>query len=131
MYEVTVSDHFSARHALCDQRGEFEERHAHEWQIRATWRGAELNAQGVLMDFGPVRERLREALAELGGADLNDLPAFRGVSPSAERVARYIAAGLVTQPGNGVRLVCVEVEEEPGCWARYFPDVSDQQHADS
>ena len=121
MFEVTVSAYFAASHQLRRADGSYEPRHTHDWQVKVTYAGDELNDAGVLVDFVAVRARLSEVLAALQERHLNELAAFATSGPSAESVAAHIAAGLVTEAMPGATLRHVEVEEEPGCLARYWP----------
>ena len=130
MYEVTISGWFAAAHQLRLADGRLEPLHGHNWQVRVTYAGPRLDAQGLLLDFTALKPRLARVLAELHDRCLNELPAFADRNPSAEHVAVHIAAALATDTGANVsrvatteaRLVCVEVEEEPGCFARFRPD---------
>lgn len=119
MFEVSVEARFTATHQLRMPDGQLERLHEHVWVVRATYAGAELDAQGLLVDFGAVRARLAEVLKPLDGRNLNCVPELAGPSPSAEVVARHIARHLPASLGERARLQGVEVEEEPGCRARY------------
>ncbi len=132
MFEVTVSDRFSASHQLCMPDGSAEPKHAHDWRVQVTCSGERLDPSGLLLDFTWLRGRLRQVLSALEGRHLNDLPAFANQNPSAEKVAVYIAAQLAASfpdacsqhPSRtpAARLACVAVEEEIGCVARYLCD---------
>jgi 6-pyruvoyltetrahydropterin/6-carboxytetrahydropterin synthase len=134
MYEVTVSGWFAAAHRLRLADGRLEPLHGHNWQVRVTYAGARPDAQGLLMDFTDLKPRLARVLAEMHDRCLNELSAFADRNPTAEHVAAHIAAALQAaersnpSPASGAaatagtRVVCVEVEEEPGCFARYRPD---------
>lgn len=122
MYEVVVTGKFVATHQLRDAAGIWETLHPHEWHVRATYAGPRLDAQGLLVDFVTLRRRLDDILAALAGGSLNEHPAFRDRNPSAEHVVRHIAEALLQTSEAGARLVVVEVEEEPGCLARYLPE---------
>ncbi len=119
MYEVVVEDVFSAAHRLKLPSGEYEPLHGHNWPVRVTYRGAELDDMGVLVDFTVVRPALRAVLSELHDTCLNDHPAFADGRTSAERVAAWIAEKLAGA-ADGEVLFSVEVGEEPGCFARYL-----------
>lgn len=121
MYEVTVTAWFAAAHRLRLPAGQLEPLHGHNWNVRVTCRGDAIDASGMLVDFTLLRPALQTIVGELHDTLLNDHPFFADCNPSAEHVARFIAARLgptVTAPAS---LHCVEVEEEPGCFARYFP----------
>ena len=121
MFEVSVRGSFKAAHQLRLADGSCEVPHRHEWQVQVTFAGDALDETGLLVDFGPVRDRLRGVLAGLDGRSLNDLLPFERQNPSAENVAVHIAEQMSAQPLPTGRLCCVEVEEEPGCVARYRP----------
>ncbi len=119
MFEVSVEARFTATHQLRMPDGQLEPPHEHVWVVRATYAGAELDADGLLVDFGAVRARLAEALSPLDRQNLNGVAVLAGQPPSAEVVARHIARHLPASLGERARLHRVEVEEEPGCRARY------------
>ncbi len=121
MFEVSVRDWFAAAHRLRLPDGTFEPLHGHNWQVEVTCAGAALDAMGVLVDFVALRAALRCVLGELHDTHLNELPAFADRNPSAENVAVHIAERLGAEFPHGQGLHCVQVEEEPGCVARYFP----------
>jgi len=121
MFEVTVSGWFAAAHQLRLLDGSIETLHGHNWHVRVTWRGRTLDGMGVLVDFTQVKPQLEKLLATFHDRNLNELAAFAGINPSAENVAALIAASMKTGTPAEVALHCVEVEEAPGCTARYFP----------
>ena len=121
MFEVSVTGQFTAAHRLRRSDGTAEELHEHDWRVRATYVGPELDEMGLLVDFGALRAQLSELLTRLDGRNLNDLPPFAERNTSAENVAWYVARELCHGSSGPARLKAVEVEEEPGCRARYFP----------
>lgn len=121
MFEVSVSACFAASHQLRRADGSYEPQHAHDWRVKVTYAGDELNEAGVLVDFVAVRARLNAVLAGLHEQHLNELPAFTPAGPSAENVAAHVAKHVAAEATPGAILRCVEVEEEPGCVACYWP----------
>ena len=120
MFEVTVSGWFAAAHQLRLLDGRLEPLHGHNWRVEATFAGPRLDAMGVLIDFTRVKPALDAILAEMHDRNLNDLAAFAAVNPSAEQGPSRIADGL-RETEFGKLLVCVAVEEAPGCIARFRP----------
>ncbi|TWT41063.1 6-carboxy-5,6,7,8-tetrahydropterin synthase [Phycisphaerae bacterium RAS1] len=118
-YEVSVSGWFSAAHQLRLIDGSYEPLHGHNWRVTVTYAGEQLDEMGVLIDFTIVKPRLEELLRRFHDRNLNDQPAFRDGSPSAEMVARYFADQLCELDTATARLRTVEVEEAPGCLARF------------
>lgn len=121
MFEATVAATFAASHGLSLADGTREPLHTHAWSVRVTLRGPHLDCQELLVDFVALRERLRLVLAPLTGQDLGAAPELAGRNPTAEVVAQYIATQLAPLEWGSARLAEVEVEEEPGCFARYIP----------
>lgn len=124
MYEVVVTGVFAAAHQLRLPDGSLEPLHGHNWHVRATYAGSGLDEMGVLVDFTRLRPALQAVLGELNDTFLNELPAFEEINPSAENVAGLIAERLTRADVGGhpsAQLAEVEVEEEPGCFARVKP----------
>jgi 6-pyruvoyltetrahydropterin/6-carboxytetrahydropterin synthase len=127
VFEASVDDRFCAAHQLRRPDGSMEPLHGHNWRVVVTFRAAELDALGVVVDFVALRRELEQVLAALHNRNLNELPAFAVRNPSAENVALHIAESLSRTSvwrGSAV-LRCVDVEEAPGCIARYCPPVVD------
>lgn len=132
MYALEVNATFSAAHAIVI-RGERERLHGHDWNVTATIEGAEVDADGLLVDFHAVERALREIVAPFHNANLNETPPFDRVNPTAEWVARHIAESLQSRlesgggespkiPGTGrARVASVRVTEAVGCAATYRP----------
>ena len=121
MFEVSVTGKFVAAHQLREPDGSTEPLHEHVWHVKVTYAGGKLDKMGLLVDFGVLRSRLNELMGVFDEQDLNRLPLLAGRNPSAENVALYLAGQLPGELPGAVRLKCVEIEEEPGCAARYFP----------
>ena len=58
MYEVSVDQTFAAAHNLRDYRGKCENLHGHNYKVRVTVRGAELDSSGLLYDFVELKQDL-------------------------------------------------------------------------
>jgi 6-pyruvoyltetrahydropterin/6-carboxytetrahydropterin synthase len=89
MYEVTVEDTFAAGHYLRDYRGKCENPHGHNYKVRVTLRGAELDKAGLLLDFKDLKEVMKQVIDRLDHQMLNDIEPFKVLNPSAENIARY------------------------------------------
>src|SRR5262249_21221283 len=119
VFEVTVSAWFSAAHQLRLPDGALEPLHGHNWHVRATCTGPKLDAIGVLVDFTKLKPALDAIIAAMHDRTLSELAGLRDCTPSAEHVALLIYERLRHACPAGVVLSCVEVEEAPGCVARY------------
>jgi len=125
LYELTVTTGFAAAHALHNFQGKCENLHGHNWKVEVTVRGAKLDQAGMVIDFARLKGLTNAVLDELDHTNLNDLPAFKEVSPSSENIARLIfdsLAGRLEEPG--VDLVRVTAWESETSRASYLgPDV--------
>ena len=90
MYEIAVFSHFSGAHRLRYLHGQCENLHGHNWKIEAHVTSRHLGKDGVAIDFGMLKEKLRTILKDLDHTHLNDLPYFESREPSSENIARYI-----------------------------------------
>ena len=78
--------------------------------------------KGMLVDFKDLNRLLQETLEPLDHRNLNDLPPFTSVNPTAENIAKYLYETLAPRPffqRNGVRLSSVRVWESPHSSVRY------------
>ena len=89
MYEVTVEDTFAAGHYLRNYKGKCENPHGHNYKIRVTLAGAELDKAGLLLDFKDLKEVMKQTIDRLDHQMINDVEPFKVVNPSAENLARY------------------------------------------
>jgi 6-pyruvoyltetrahydropterin/6-carboxytetrahydropterin synthase len=119
-----VRDRFEAAHHLTSYRGAPEPVHGHSWQVEAALATEALDAEGMGFDFVAVRAALRELTSRFDHRDINAVPPFDAVSPTAERLAAWfyerLAAGLGGGPA-GARLVEVTVWEGADASATYRP----------
>jgi 6-pyruvoyltetrahydropterin/6-carboxytetrahydropterin synthase len=120
MFELTVQRVFSAAHAIVIA-GMREPVHGHDWRVRATVAGPELDEDLLLCDFHALEAALDRIIAPFQNADLNATPPFDRVNPTAEAVARHIADALAADLPAGVRVAAVAVTEAPGCEAIHRP----------
>ena len=89
MYEVTVEAHFSSGHYLRAYRGKCENPHGHNYRVLVTLAGAQLESNGLLLDFKILKDVLKPVVAYLDHNMINDLVPFTTVNPSAENLAKY------------------------------------------
>ncbi len=124
MFELTISGQFAAAHALINYHGKCEALHGHNWKIEATVQGRDQDEAGLVIDFGQLKEMMGRVLSELDHAYLNDLPAFKGSSPSSENIARYIFERLkALLDESGVKLSRVTAWESETSRVSYLgPD---------
>jgi 6-pyruvoyltetrahydropterin/6-carboxytetrahydropterin synthase len=89
MYEVTVQDTFAAGHYLRNYKGKCENPHGHNYRVRVTLQGKELDKAGLLLDFRDLKSVMKNTVDYLDHKMINDIEPFTTVNPSAENLAKY------------------------------------------
>jgi 6-pyruvoyltetrahydropterin/6-carboxytetrahydropterin synthase len=89
MYELTVEREFSSGHFLRNYHGRCENPHGHNYKVRLTLAGNELDQAGLLLDFKLIKQVMRPVIDRIDHQMLNDLEPFTTLNPSAENIARY------------------------------------------
>jgi 6-pyruvoyltetrahydropterin/6-carboxytetrahydropterin synthase len=89
MFEVTVEAGFSSGHYLRNYQGKCENPHGHNYKVRVTLAGAELDDAGMLLDFKLLKHVMRPVIDRIDHQMINDLEPFTMLNPSAENLARY------------------------------------------
>ncbi|MBB5475668.1 6-pyruvoyl-tetrahydropterin synthase [Micromonospora parathelypteridis] len=125
---MTVRDHMMIAHSF---RGEVfgpaQRLHGATFVVDATFRRADLDSDGIVVDIGLATEQLRAVLSELSYRNLDDEPAFAGVNTTTEVLARTIADRLAERVhagelGAGARElagITVTLHESHVAWASY------------
>jgi len=128
VFSVTVRDHMMIAHSF---RGEVfgpaQRLHGATYLVDATFRRANLDADGLVVDIGRAAELLRAVLAELEYRNLDDESAFAGMNTTTEALARVIADRLADRVhagalGDGARDLdglAVALHESHIAWASY------------
>jgi len=122
MFEVSVDETFAAGHALRGYKGKCENIHGHNYRVRVTLAGGELDHVGLLYDFVHLKQVIQGVIKALDHKFLNEFPPFDVLNPSAENIARYfyqqVGEQLKKEP-NGARLESVTVWESDVTSAKY------------
>jgi len=121
VFSVTVRDHMMIAHSF---RGEVfgpaQRLHGATYVVDATFRRADLDADGIVVDIGRAAEELHAVLAELTYRNLDDDPAFTGMNTSTEALAKVVADRLAERAGDwGLDSLVVTLHESHIAWASY------------
>jgi 6-pyruvoyl-tetrahydropterin synthase len=128
VFSVTVRDHMLIAHSLRGETfGPAQRLHGATYVVDATFRRAELDADGVVVDIGRAAGELRAVLAELDYRNLDDEPSLAGVNTTTETLARLVAdrlaervrAGALGDGGLGLDGIAVTLHESPVASASY------------
>jgi 6-pyruvoyltetrahydropterin/6-carboxytetrahydropterin synthase len=125
MFEISVEETFAAGHALRGYRGKCENPHGHNYRLRITLRGHQLDQTGLLYDFVHLKQVMNSVIEGVDHKFLNDQPPFDKVNPSAENMAKYFYEEISRQMhgnGNGAAIWRVDVWETDTTRASYWPD---------
>jgi 6-pyruvoyltetrahydropterin/6-carboxytetrahydropterin synthase len=111
MFEVSVEHTFAAGHALRNYKGSCEDVHGHNFRVRVTVAGEQLDSTGLLVDFVELKSLIDGVAAYLDHKFINELPPFDQINPSAENLAKYfydrVSAGMKSDVPVRISEVCV------------------------
>ena len=128
MFSITVRDHVMIAHSF---RGEVfgpaQRLHGATYVVDASFRRADLDADGIVVDIGLATQELGGVLADLNYRNLDDEPAFAGVNTSTEFLAKVIAdrladkvhAGALGAGARDLAGITVALHESHVAWATY------------
>ncbi|WP_445182964.1 6-pyruvoyl trahydropterin synthase family protein [Pseudonocardia sp. Cha107L01] len=128
MFSITVRDHVMIAHSF---RGEVfgpaQRLHGATYVVDASFRRADLDADGIVVDIGLATQELGAVLADLNYRNLDDEPAFAGVNTSTEFLAKVIAdrladkvhAGALGAGARDLAGITVALHESHVAWATY------------
>jgi 6-pyruvoyltetrahydropterin/6-carboxytetrahydropterin synthase len=124
MYEVTVEDTFAAGHYLRNYKGKCENPHGHNYKVRVTLQGRELDHAGLLLDFKDLKVVMKPVVDYLDHQMMNDIAPFDVVNPSAENLAKYFYDEtnkyLAGKTSGRVRVKDVTIWETDTTTATYY-----------
>ena len=127
MFSVTVRDHMMIAHSFTGTVfGPAQRLHGATYVVDATFRRAELDDDGVVVDIGAAADLMHEVLGELTYRNLDDDPDLAGTNTTTEVLARVVADRLALRigdgalgPGGGPEGVTVTLHESHVAWASY------------
>ncbi len=101
--------------------------HGATYVVDATFRRADLDDAGLVVDIGRASDQLRAILADLTYRNLDDEPAFAGKNTTTEflaraifdRLAQAVRDGALGNGARGVTTICVTLHESHVAWGSY------------
>ena len=101
--------------------------HGATYVVDATFRRAELDDDGLVVDIGRATDVLHGVVSDLAYRNLDDEPAFAGMNTTTEALARVIAdrladrshAGALGDAGHALDGLVVTLHESHIAWASY------------
>jgi 6-pyruvoyl-tetrahydropterin synthase len=128
VFSVTVRDHVMIAHSLRGEAfGPAQRLHGATYVVDATFTGAELDADGIVVDIGLAANQLHEALEPLRYRNLDEVPGLAGRNSTTEVLAKVVADELAERVQQGrlgdaarrLDAVKVTLHESHVAWASY------------
>jgi 6-pyruvoyltetrahydropterin/6-carboxytetrahydropterin synthase len=121
MYELRVKLDFAAAHHLEGYPGDCARPHGHNWIVEIFARSEQLDSIGLAMDFRTLKTAAKDVIGAWDHQDLNTLPDFQTINPSAEQIARLAFERLsqrIDHPQTWIEKVTIW--ENDRCSASYW-----------
>lgn len=128
MYKLNVRSHFMIAHSFTGEAfGPAQRLHGATYVVDATFKRAELDADGLVVDIALAGDQLAAILAELNYRNLDEIPEFKGKNTTTEFLAREIQERLVRAihdgrmgpHAGGCASIEVRLNESHVAWAAY------------
>lgn len=123
MFELRVHVEFPAAHHLTGYPGDCARPHGHNWGLEVFARSTRLDSIGMAADFRELKGAARELVAPWDHQDLNTLPDFEKINPSAEQIAKLAYDRLsAIIDGSQIWIDRVTIWENNRCSATYWDE---------
>ena len=121
MFEVKIVTDFAAAHSLRNYPGECKNVHGHNWKVEIIVRSAVLDPIGLSLDFKAMRKETEDLLDALDHHNINEVPPFHTLNPSAENIAQWLYGSLSKRLNTpDVQVFRVNVWENDRSCASYY-----------
>lgn len=103
---------FAAAHLLRDYEGVCNRLHGHNWKVEVKVSTTRLDKIGMGVDFKVIKDATRELIGRLDHRNLNDIPPFDKINPTAENISAYLYTELSTMLNtDGVKVSALTLWE--------------------
>lgn len=99
-YTMKILTDFAAAHYLREYEGECSRLHGHNWKVEVTVNASALDNVGMGMDFKVIKKATKDLINELDHYNLNDIPPFDKINPTAENISAYLYKELSARLNN-------------------------------
>lgn len=132
MYKLNVRDHFMIAHSFRGEAfGPAQRLHGATYVVDATFKRAELDPDGLVVDIAMAGDQLKEILDEFNYRNLDEIKEFEGENTTTEFLSRKIQERLVRAlhdgelgpNASGCSSIEVTLNESHVAWASYEADV--------
>jgi 6-pyruvoyltetrahydropterin/6-carboxytetrahydropterin synthase len=111
LFTVFIESRFSAAHRLVGYKGHCGRVHGHTWKVRVEVKTDRIDEIGISMDFKDLRSLTESVLSRLDHQNINEIPPFDKMNPTAENLSRHIFEEIGRQLPSGIRMAGVTVWE--------------------
>jgi len=99
-YTMKILTDFAAAHYLREYDGECSRLHGHNWKVEVTVNASALDKVGMGMDFKVIKKATKSLIDELDHYNLNDIPPFDKINPTAENISAFLYKELSARLNN-------------------------------
>jgi len=122
-YTMKILLDFAAAHLLRDYEGVCNRLHGHNWKVEVQVTATTLDNVGMGMDFKVIKDAARELIGTLDHRNLNDIPPFDKINPTAENISEYLYNELSKVLNiDGVKVSTVTLWETDRACVTYSED---------
>lgn len=114
--EFTAVANLESAHSVVEQKGNHEALHGHSWKVTVRW-AAENKIEHKVIEN--ENSSFLNIISDLDHVNLNEVAQTENCSSTAEAVAKMIFERLKPEEPQ-IRLIAVQVEEEPDCCISYY-----------
>jgi 6-pyruvoyltetrahydropterin/6-carboxytetrahydropterin synthase len=92
---------FAAAHWLRNYSGVCNRLHGHNWKVEVEVVAYDLDEVGMGLDFKDIKDATKQLIGELDHRNLNELPPFDKLNPTAENISAYLYQELSAKINTG------------------------------
>lgn len=119
MYKIAVKTHFDSAHLIRNHNGRCRNLHGHRWDMEVVFSGGELDEMGMIIDFKDIKKILKEITDKYDHHNLNEIPPFDVINPTAENLSRIIFQEIKKRTPEAIDLTEVKIWESPDAWVSF------------
>lgn len=122
-YTMKILLDFAAAHLLRNYEGVCNRLHGHNWKVEVLVTATKLDDVGMGMDFKVIKDATRDLIGKLDHRNLNDIPPFDKINPTAENISEYLYSELSNElNADGIKVSAVTLWETDRACVTYSED---------
>lgn len=88
-WQIGIKLHFDSAHQLRNYEGKCARLHGHRWELELLVEASKLDSVGMAYDFTKLKQLIRKDLEIFDHGNLNQIPPFDNINPTAENIAKF------------------------------------------